>query len=104
MPGSSEMLKPDIVCILGMHRSGTSLLTRMLNLMGVHLGPEQLLMQPNSSNPKGYWEHDGIVSLNDEILARLGGSWDKPPIFPPGWEKNPTIEDLKQRARRLIKD
>ena len=71
MPGSSETPKPDIVCILGMHRSGTSLLARMLNLMGVSLGPEQFLMQPTIDNPKGYWEHDEIVGLNNEILRRL---------------------------------
>ena len=72
----------DIVCILGMHRSGTSLLTRMLNLIGVYLGPEQLLMHPNFANPRGFWEHDEIVSLNDEILRRLGGIWAEPPDIP----------------------
>ena len=76
----------------------------MLNLIDVYLGPEQLLMPPDFANPKGYWEHDEIVSLNDEILGRLGGSWDKPPTFPPGWENAPAIDDLKQRGRRLIQD
>jgi hypothetical protein len=66
----------------------------MLNLIDVYLGPEQLLMPPDFANPKGYWEHDEIVSLNDEILGRLGGSWDNPPIFPPGWENAPAIDDL----------
>jgi hypothetical protein len=94
----------DIVCILGMHRSGTSLLTRMLNLIDVYLGPEQLLMPPNFANPRGYWEHREIVSLNDEILLRLGGSWDQPPTLPPGWENAPTMDDLKERGRRLIQD
>ena len=76
----------------------------MLNLIDVYLGPEQLLMPPDFANPKGYWEHDEIVSLNDEILGRLGGSWDNPPTFPPGWENAPAIDDLKQRARKLIQD
>ena len=76
----------------------------MLNLIDVYLGPEQLLMPPDSANPTGYWEHDEIVSLNDQILRRLGGSWDEPPTFPPGWENAPMIDDLKQRGRRLIQD
>jgi hypothetical protein len=76
----------------------------MLNLLDVYLGPEQLLLPPNFANHKGYWEHREIVSINDEILRRLGGSWDEPPTFPPGWENAPTIDDLKERGRRLIQD
>lgn len=104
MPGSSEARQPDVVCILGMHRSGTSLLTRMLNLLGVYLGPERLLMKPSFANPKGFWEHDEIVSVNDQILELLGGTWKAPPIFPPGWENSSMLDDLKQHARRLIQD
>jgi hypothetical protein len=33
-----------IVTVLGMHRSGTSLVTRLLNLMGVFLGAADDLM------------------------------------------------------------
>lgn len=104
MSGFNQMRMPEIVCILGMHRSGTSVFTRILNLIGLYLGPEQQLLQPNDYNPKGYWEHDEIVSLNNEILERLGGSWDEPPAFPPGWENAPAMDDLKQRAQRLIQD
>jgi hypothetical protein len=75
----------------------------MINLLGISLGPEQLLMQPNFANPKGYWEHDEIVSLNDEILGRFGGSWDHPPTFPPGWANARELDDLKEQAQGLIK-
>lgn len=46
---------PDtIVCVIGMHRSGTSLVTRILNLLGVDLGPAEQLMAPYAvDNPKG---------------------------------------------------
>ena len=54
--------------------------------MGVYLGSDHVLMQPSPANPKGYWEHNDIVSLNDAILGRHGGSWDEPPTLPPGWE------------------
>src|SRR5688572_12078071 len=94
----------DIVCILGMHRSGTSLLARMLNLIGVYLGSEHALMQPSDANPKGYWEHNDIVSINDAILNRHGGSWDDPPILPHGWETAEVIDDLRERAQTLIQD
>jgi hypothetical protein len=94
---------PDIVCVLGMHRSGTSLLARVLNLIGVYLGPDEvLLLEGGEANPKGYWEHGQIVDLNDAILATHGGRWDEVPKFVPGWEACPMLDELKQRARTLI--
>jgi hypothetical protein len=98
------MGKAEIVCVLGMHRSGTSLLTGILSLLGVDLGPEQQRMPPDDYNPRGYWEHGGITSLNDEILGRLGGTWDEPPAFPPAWESAAALDDLKQRALKMLQD
>lgn len=102
MTESTGVCKPDIICILGMHRSGTSLLTRILNLIGLNLGPEYLLLHPRLGNLKGYWEHEEITYLNDAILAKHGGSWYEPPIFPPGWESDPSLDELKQRGRTLL--
>ena len=101
---STEKCRPDIVCILGMHRSGTSLLARIVNLIGVDLGPEEVLLQPDDRQTRGYWEHLQIIYLNEAILERYDGTWDAPPIFPPGWETSPMIDDLKQRALTLIQD
>ena len=81
------MKKSVIICILGMHRSGTSLLTRVLNLMGVYLGPDAHLLQPLAENPKGFWEHKEIWKLNEDILWRLGGSWHNPPRIVSGLGK-----------------
>jgi len=93
-----------IVCILGIHRSGTSLVSRILNLLGVYLGPQERILPPAPDNPKGFWEHHPIMALNDEILARLGGSWHEPPAFPPGWETAPQLADLRQRARAILQE
>lgn len=93
-----------VICILGMHRSGTSLVSRILNLLGVYLGPSQSISITGEDNPKGYWEHHPIALLNDEILARFGGAWDRPPEFPPGWQCDAELEELRERARRLVRD
>jgi hypothetical protein len=93
---------PQAVCVLGMHRSGTSLISRLLNLLGVYLGPEERLLRANRFNPKGFWEYQPIVELNDTILSRLGGSWREPPPFPPGWEASEALADLRLRARELL--
>ena len=41
---------------------------------------------PGADNPKGYFEVQAIVQLDDELLAHLGGAWDQPPVLDPGWE------------------
>lgn len=93
---------PDVVCVLGMHRSGTSAVSRMLNLLGFELGPAGELIPPHATNPRGFWEHRGLVDVDEQILARLGGTWHEPPAFPHGWAASPALEDLRARARDLI--
>lgn len=105
MMETTAVCDQDIVCILGMHRSGTSLLTRILNLTGVDLGPDEILAtEPTADNQKGFWEHSEIVAINNAILQRHGGSWDEPPPLPPGWETAAAIDDLRHHAQQLIQD
>ena len=95
--------KQDIICVLGMHRSGTSVLAKILNLIGVDLGPaEALTTEPIADNPKGYWEHHELTAISDAILKRHGGSWDQPPLLPPGWETAAALDDLRHHAQQLI--
>ena len=91
-----------VICTLGMHRSGTSLVSRLLNLLGVQLGPHEMLSRPLPPNPKGYWEHWSFVGVNDTILDRFGGSWDRPPDFPAQWWRGPGLDDLRQQSRDFI--
>ncbi|WP_371346404.1 sulfotransferase family protein [Ancylobacter sp. IITR112] len=56
-----------------MHRSGTSALTRTVNLLGA--ATPQTLMGATSNNLRGHWESKPIVELNDEILAACGHRW-----------------------------
>jgi hypothetical protein len=87
-PGTQP--QPKVVCVLGMHRSGTSLLTGALRLLGVHLGSdENLLPSDEEANRKGFWENRRIVDLNDALLSRLGGDWHNLPEFPPDWFSSP---------------
>ena len=65
--------RPICIVVLGMHRSGTSVLAGTLGLLGASL-PKNL-MPPDASNPKGYFESSAIVTFHDEMLAALGSSW-----------------------------
>lgn len=91
-----------VICTLGMHRSGTSVVSRMLNLLGVYLGTHQSISDTREDNPRGHWEHYPLVLLNDEILARFGGRWDEPPAFPPSWPRDPRLGDVREKARQLL--
>jgi hypothetical protein len=102
-PGREHPLQPQtVICTLGMHRSGTSVVSRTLNLLGVHLGPPHCISNTGADNPKGYWEHHPLALLNDEILARFGGRWDDPPVLPAAWPHDPRLGDLRAKARGLL--
>jgi hypothetical protein len=66
------------VLVLGMHRSGTSALTRVLNLLGLDAGRD-VLMGASESNPTGHWEVERLTSFNDRLLDEVGGRWSAPP-------------------------
>jgi hypothetical protein len=91
------------VCVLGFGRSGTSLTMRLLNLLGVEIGPNEDLLTPSEGdNPRGYWEPRWMVELNDEILARLGTVWWRSLQAEPGWEQSSEFDDLRELARRML--
>lgn len=92
----------DLVCITGMHRSGTSLVASLLGDLGLWLGDPQQLQPPGPDNPSGYWENRYVIELNDEILAHLGGSWDQPPVLVDGWERAPDLDQFRARAAAVV--
>ena len=57
------------VFVLGMHRSGTSAVTRLISLLGLGTPPEEDLVQPTDENPKGFWESESLVAFNDASCA-----------------------------------
>ena len=63
----------QLVVVLGMHRSGTSAITRGLQVMGVSLGNK--LMPPVADNKKGFWEDLDVVAINNEMLNFCGRCW-----------------------------
>jgi len=92
--------RPVGIFVLGMHRSGTSLLTRVLNLIGCEL-PDNLL-GAHESNPKGHWESIEAIEINDDLLAALGRRWDDVRELPVDWLERPETEIARQRIRVLI--
>jgi hypothetical protein len=91
------------VFVLGMHRSGTSTATRLINLFGVPMCAEEDLKPTTPDNPRGYWESESLTNFNDRILAAVGCDWTCPPILGPGWEADPALDPLYDQAAGLFR-
>lgn len=87
--------------VLGMHRSGTSAITRALNLMGVELGPS--LMPATKDNPDGFWENVSIVNAHQRLLAALNRKWHDTEPFPAVWRADPHVVAFKEQLRQIIR-
>lgn len=90
---------PKEIIILGMHRSGTSMLSGMLDRLGIDMGDDQPGRQ--LSNPLGHYEDGDLLSLNEVILSRAGGSWDNPPSAVQIKNQSAQVDD---RIQKIILD
>jgi hypothetical protein len=61
--------RKKLFVVLGMHRSGTSLITKLLECFGICLGEK--LIPAADDNQKGFFEDYEIVNLNEKILEHL---------------------------------
>jgi hypothetical protein len=89
-----------VIFVVGMHRSGTSALTRTLSLVGASL-PKTLLPE-NYDNPTGFWESSELVALHDDILASAGSRWDDLGNIPECWFASEDAVEFRIRAHTLL--
>lgn len=89
------------IVILGMHRSGTSALTRVMNYLGVDLGPS--LLSESEDNETGFWEHTEIVQLNEWLLQISGSCWEDVCLLPAEWWRSEAIVPIMQAMIEIIK-
>ena len=69
MPGATD---PERFVILGVHRSGTSLLARLLIAAGCYPGRPHRFRPPDDLNPLGFFEHSVVHGINRRMLADIG--------------------------------
>lgn len=89
-----------LVVVLGVHRSGTSLLTAGLEHLGCNLGVFE--DHPEAQNPKGFFEHPDIRAFNDRLLAVLGASWDNWSFDARAEFSGPEFEPHRKEAQELL--
>lgn len=88
------------IAVIGMHRSGTSVITKALEILGVNLG--QNLIPVEEDNKKGFWEDGSIIDLNDRILALAGMTWFSVSEFPFSLLQSKKGRALENEALDLI--
>jgi glycosyltransferase involved in cell wall biosynthesis len=88
--------------VLGMHRSGTSSVTRLLNLAGAYFGAEGIATDPNEENPKGFWERRDVRAVCDGLLHDSGFDWWKVAGFDPSLVPDEVREEHLATFRRIV--
>lgn len=90
------------VLVLGMHRSGTSCLAGLLASAGWR-APGRTIR--NCENPRGHFEANRLLRLNESVLAGCGGHWLAPPVRLT-WDRDQATERdrLLELEGSLLKD
>lgn len=88
------------ILILGMHRSGTSALTRVISLLGYRL-PSHLI-PASQHNVKGFWETQALADFHDQVLQSAGSSWHDWAKFNPEWYASPLFQDACRELQAIV--
>lgn len=93
-----------IVLVLGMHRSGTSLCSHVLSVLGVDMADRMFPADRETAapdNPRGHWERWEIVAFHDRILAHFNRGYFSPfhdLPFPAGWWADPEVAAIRREV------
>lgn len=72
----------NLLFIIGMHRSGTSLIARCLHEAGIYGGDPEAMLESQTDNSLGFYERRDLVAANDVLLSAVESRWFDPPTAP----------------------
>ncbi|GIU93809.1 MAG: hypothetical protein KatS3mg012_0266 [Gaiellaceae bacterium] len=91
------------VFVVGMHRAGTSIATRLLGLLGLRLPVPEDLVPADARNPAGYWESMSLVALSERALRMVDSDARCPRRLAAGWERDPRLDELRREGRGAVR-
>jgi hypothetical protein len=101
--GSSE---PGVL-VLGMHRSGTSVLAGVMDALGFDGGPATSMRPADRFNCDGYREQLPIIELHERVLRELHGWASAPPPVPSRRDVGKVVDlyaaGISQRVTQLYR-
>ncbi len=100
--GNGHTAQRQAILVTGMHRSGTSALTRTLSFRGATL--PRRLVRPAPDNEAGFWEPSEIVAIHDELLASAGSSWHDFSEFPQPWFASDLAGTFRARLAATLRE
>ena len=90
------------ILVVGMHRSGTSAVTRMMNMLGAELSGE--LLGSNASNELGHWESEEIIGLHDAMLKSAGSIWNDVFGIDPDWFRTEAAKGFRKSITAFLNE
>lgn len=93
-------MRKQAVLVVGMHRSGTSALTRVINLMGAALPQE--LYPYDFGNPTGHWEPNRVFQIHEAVFAALQSAHDDVLSLPEGWFDSPDAAPFEAKILQFL--
>ncbi|HTT79408.1 MAG TPA: Stf0 family sulfotransferase [Stellaceae bacterium] len=93
----------QIVVVLGMHRSGTSLCSHVLSTLGIDMGD---IIEPTAANARGHWERPDLRELQDGVLDLFARGYrsakhDLP--LPSAWWEDSRVAPLREEIERVVR-
>lgn len=93
--------RKNIFLILGVPRSGTSVISKGLNSLGIDFGNN--LIKSGKWNPTGFFEdYDFVFKVNHKVLSRFGLTWDSLRIVDKQCQTSVELESLHEIAVDLL--
>ncbi len=90
------------VVVLGMHRSGTSAVTGVIDALGLPACRAEDRFPPRKWNARGNFESRSLTIFDEQLLNFLGGTWWAPPMPPKGWADRLALEGWRITAEYLF--
>jgi hypothetical protein len=101
MDRPAELLGRGIV-VLGMHRSGTSAVTGVMDALGLPACIASDRFPTQRWNARGNYESSSLSIFDDQLLQLMGATWWAPPALSAGWAGRREISGMRDRGRRLF--
>ncbi len=92
-----------VLVVIGMHRSGTSMCSNMLHMLGADMADQ---IHAGPANAKGHWERPGLVDMNDTLFGFFRRQWGSPAHvleLPEPWLSDPRVSDVRAGARDWLR-
>jgi hypothetical protein len=83
------------ICVTGMPGSGVAMVTDILERGGV-----KIVDRPRRDPD----EADGLVAVNEALLAAIGGAWDVPPELPADWDLLSAPAAVRVSAAKVLRE